>query len=76
VGRLVIVVLEGRAYQVAEGDFPSVDVPTAPAPNPEEISATNPDQDTVALDLASPFSIWDKLWNWLRSLARSLAESA
>ena len=76
VGQLVIVVLEGRAYQVAEGDFPSVDVPAASSPTPAAISAADPGQDVVSLETESRLPVWDRIWNWLRSLARSFAEAA
>ena len=76
VGRLLVVVLEGRVYQVAEGDFPSADVPAASSPTPAAISAADPGQDVVSLEPESRFPVWDRIWNWLRSLARSFVEAA
>jgi hypothetical protein len=53
VGQEVIVVLDGTAYQVSEGDFPSIDIP-AGAPTPETA--------------ASPWEFLAQLVEWVISL--------
>jgi hypothetical protein len=53
VGEELIVVLEGTAYQVTEGDFPAIDIPLN-APSPEETT--------------SPWDFLAQLLEWVMSL--------
>ncbi|HUS69848.1 MAG TPA: VIT domain-containing protein [Anaerolineae bacterium] len=53
VGQELIVVLDGTAYQVSEGDFPPIDIPVGP-PSPETA--------------ASPWDFLAQLLEWVMSL--------
>jgi Ca-activated chloride channel family protein len=53
VGQELIVVLDGTAYQVSEGDFPPIDIPVG-APSPDEA--------------ASPWDFLAQLLEWVMSL--------
>jgi Ca-activated chloride channel family protein len=53
VGQEVIVVLDGTAYQVSEGDFPSIDIP---------VDMSSPDTAT------SPWDLLAQLIEWVMSL--------
>ncbi len=58
-GKQVIVVLDGVAYQVAEGNFSSVTVPTRPTPSSSIIPPV-PDDNLLA-----------RLWRWVKRLVET-----
>jgi len=80
VGERVIVVLDGTAYEVAEGSFPPVVVPTAtfqvpsstltPTPAPFTIvpTSTPAPTPTPTPTPAPSFNLLAQLWAWLMSL--------
>jgi len=58
-GKQVIVVLDGVAYQVAEGSVPSMTVPTRPTP-PTSIIPPVPDDNLLA-----------RFWRWVKRLVET-----
>lgn len=63
-GQKVIVLLDGVAYRVAEGDFPAIGVPAAATP---VATATAAARAPAAVDHASPVS---RLWRWLLGIVQ------
>jgi len=72
-GTRVILVAEGKAYEVAEGEFPPVELPSAKdTPTPPETVQTSP---TIATPAPPPSSqpaprldLWGQILSWLRRL--------